>query len=371
MAVGADAALILTGPLISRLLVQTGRQPGLSAVYSELLDFAGQEIYMSLQPELTGTTFDEAIGRYDTSSLIGVRTAAGEILVPPPFGRAFEKGDQVIAITEDDDTIVLDGRPVADDSAIIPGTSTRAASPERTLILGMSSRLPVVLRELDAYVAPGSQTHVVGEADPSVVLDDVAGQLQNLEVSAQVGDITDRGVLDSLNVPSFTNVLVLSETEGRTQEMTDARTTVALLNLRDMERHTDSIPTTSEILEIQSRNLARVAEPDDFIVSNMLVSLMVSQVAENPYLVAVFDELFTAQGHELYLKPAADYVEPGEMPFGVVSEAARRRTEIAVGYRLARNAHDQDQAFGVVLNPTKSTAVELGDDDRIIVLSSH
>src|SRR5262249_7038765 len=38
---GDRAALILAGPLISRLLVQTGRQSGLSVVYTELLDFEG------------------------------------------------------------------------------------------------------------------------------------------------------------------------------------------------------------------------------------------------------------------------------------------------------------------------------------------
>src|SRR6185295_15743945 len=60
MVVGAHAALILVAPLISRLLVQTGRQPGLSLVYTELLDFAGSEIYVQPQPKLVGKTFREA-----------------------------------------------------------------------------------------------------------------------------------------------------------------------------------------------------------------------------------------------------------------------------------------------------------------------
>ena len=54
-----------------------------------------------------------------------------------------------------------------------------------------------------------------------------------------------------------------------------------------------------------------MAEADDFIVSNTLVSLMVSQVAENEHLVKVFDELFSAGGCEIYLKPATDYVRAG------------------------------------------------------------
>ena len=35
---------------ISRLIVQTSRQSGASAVYQELLDFDGEEIYMRIDP---------------------------------------------------------------------------------------------------------------------------------------------------------------------------------------------------------------------------------------------------------------------------------------------------------------------------------
>ncbi len=85
-------------------------------------------------------------------------------------------------------------------------------------------------------------------------------------------------MLDTLDVTSFDHVLALSVTVGRTQEMADARTMVTLLHLRDLERIADKrVPITSEILDIGNRDLASVAEADDFIVSNTLVSLMVSQ----------------------------------------------------------------------------------------------
>ena len=51
--------------------------------------------------ELSGTTFRDAIFRYDTSTLLGVVAADGELLLPPPLDRRFEPGDQVIAISED------------------------------------------------------------------------------------------------------------------------------------------------------------------------------------------------------------------------------------------------------------------------------
>ncbi|MEO8701424.1 MAG: potassium transporter TrkA [Kofleriaceae bacterium] len=366
MVAGDKAALILATPLISRLLVQTGRQSGLSVVYTELLDFAGSEIYVREEPQLRGVTFRDAAAKYGTSSLIGVVTAAGETLVPPTdFARVFAAGDRVIAISEDDDTLLLDGVPIAAPAGAIAGdVPRRSIKAERTLVLGVGSRLGTVLQELDTYVAPGSAALVVGE------LGFEAPVLSHMAITTRIGDLTDRGVLESLDCTTFDHILVLSETIGRTQEMADARTTVTLLHLRDLERIAGrKVPITSEILDIGNRELASVSEADDFIVSNTLVSLMVSQVAENPHLVQVFDALFGAEGYEIYLKPATDYVTAGDHAFATVCEAALRKQEIAIGYRHASLATSAEAAYGVAINPAKQSRVKLGGDDKVIVLA--
>ncbi|MBS1123549.1 MAG: putative secreted protein [Deltaproteobacteria bacterium] len=370
MVAGERAALILATPLISRLLVQTGRQSGLSVVYTELLDFAGAEIYLRDEPALAGTTFRDAVFRYGTSALIGVLTAGGEILLPPPFDRPFAAGDRAIAISTDDDTVILDGGPIAVEEAVLVAPAPSAKrSPERTLVLGAGTRLVTVLDELNTYVAPGSETVVVSEAVPPAgpILD---RPFSNMRVTMRAADLTDRRVLESLELTSFDHVLVLSETIGRTQEMADARTTVTLLHLRDLARIAGKkIAITSEILDGENRELATVAEADDFIVSNTLISLMLSQIAENPHLVRVFDQLFAAEGFEIYLKGASDYVRPGNHAFGVVCEAALRRGEIAIGYRLAASANDPAAAYGVAINPAKRSTVRLGAVDKVIVLA--
>ena len=47
----------------------------LRAVYSELLDFEGCEIYTMEQPELTGNSFADAVMAYESSTLIGLANA--------------------------------------------------------------------------------------------------------------------------------------------------------------------------------------------------------------------------------------------------------------------------------------------------------
>ena len=87
-------------------------------------------------------------------------------------------------------------------------------------------------------------------------------------------------------------------------------------------------------------------------------------------LLAVFEDLFRADGSEIYLKPAQDYVATGrEVNFYTVTESARRRGETAIGYRLERHAGDPARAYGVRVNPPKSESVTFQPEDRIIVLA--
>jgi hypothetical protein len=372
MVVGPHAALIVSPPLISRLLVQTGRQSGLSVVYTELLDFGGVEMYIQPQPELAGRTFRDAIFMYDTSTLMGVVAADGELLLPPPLDRPFQPGDQVIAISEDDDTIVLDGRPFQLHPAhVTPAQRLPVRHRERTLVLGASERLGLVLHELDAYVAAGSETYVVGEGRTIGELDGVVLELKQMTVDRRLGDVTNRTLLDDLDVAGFDHILVLSETDGRSQEMADARTMITLLHLRDiLQRTGKKVPITSEILQIQNRDLAAVAEADDFIVSNTLVSLLISQVSENRHLVRVFGDLFTAGGFEIYLKPSNEYVPYGvDLPFQAVVESALQRGEVAIGIRRAATARDAGASYGVAVNPAKSAMMQLQPGDKVIVLA--
>src|SRR3954468_11875485 len=59
--VGGDATVIVDkSETVSRLIVQTARQSGLSIAYTELLDFDGDEIYFRVDDALTGRTFGQA-----------------------------------------------------------------------------------------------------------------------------------------------------------------------------------------------------------------------------------------------------------------------------------------------------------------------
>ncbi len=124
------------------------------------------------------------------------------------------------------------------------------------------------------------------------------------------------------------------------------------------------------MLDVRNRELAAVTQADDFIVSNKLTSLMLAQVSENRDLNVVFADLFDPEGSEIYLKPAGEYVEIGrEVNFYTVVAAARRREEVAIGFRLAAHAGDAAKAYGVAVNPKKSAKLAFTEKDWMIVLA--
>jgi len=128
----------------------------------------------------------------------------------------------------------------------------------------------------------------------------------------------------------------------------------------------------TEMLDLRNRQLAAVTRADDFIVSDHLVSLLLAQLSENPDLAGVYDDLFNAEGAEIYLRPAEAYVEVGRpLNFYTVVEAAARRGETAIGYRQIVAGHSHSERYGVRLNPRKSATLTLQPGDRVVVLAEE
>lgn len=362
---------VLTGDIIARVTAQTSRQSGLSMVYTELLNFGGDEIYFKEETGFTGKEFGTLLNAYEDSALIGIQQADGTVRVMPPMDTVLATGDKIIAISADDDTIVQNGLKTIpiQTSQIHSGARREKAPTEKGLLIGWNESAAIITQELDNYVPAGSSITIV--ADESYE-DDVnqVGPYKNQKIIFRGGDTNDRTLLDDLNVADYDHVIVLADTRLDTQAA-DARTLITLLHLRDIaEKDETPFSIVSEMLDLRNRELAEVAKVDDFIVSDHLISLMMSQLAENSDLYDVFVDLFDPEGAEIYLKPASDYVETGKpVNFYTVVEAARQRNEIAIGYRIVNDQHNAEKSYGVFTNPKKSKEILLSADDKVIVLA--
>jgi ion channel POLLUX/CASTOR len=364
---------ILTTDLIARVVAQTSRQSGLSIVYTELMNFGGDEIYFKQEPNLSGKTYGEALLAYESSTVMGIRRADGSILMSPVMDTRIEPGDSIFAIAEDDDKIHLSNlsRLPLEENLIQRSGNGSKPKPERTLILGWNRSGSIISRELDNYVAKGSELLIVSEVDGlEGQIQSEVGKLKNQKLKVMEGNIRDRALLDELGVTEYDHVIVLAYSHMDVQEA-DAITLVTILHLRDIaEKDETPFSIISEMLDLRNRELAEAAKVDDFIVSEHLISLMLAQLSENAELMGVFTDLFDPEGAEVYLKPIGNYVALDQpVNFYTVVEAAKQRGETAIGYRIMSESHTAEKSYGVHTNPKKSEKFIFKPEDKLIVIS--
>ena len=368
-----ELEIIQPGDMIARIMVQTCLQVGLSLVYNEILGYEGDEIYFQEEPTLVGKTFVEALHAYEDSTVIGLRKADGKVMICPPMDTKIMAGDSVCAISEDDDTVIVSGKTGFDiDLSLIREEKPEVAKPQKILVLGWNRYGIRVLRGLNRYLVSGSELVLVTSTDLHLPDPETFNAtLDSVDLKVIMGDTTDREILETLDIPAFDNVMVLSYRDVLTDQEADSKTLLSLLHLRDIaEKHSRQFSIVTEMLDIANRELAQVTRADDYIVGENIVSLILAQISEEKGLSDVFHELFDSDGCEIFLNPLEKYAATGvPLNFHVLTEAAAQRGEVAIGYRIMAQAHDSDKNFGLVVNPDKSNLVSFEKGDYIIVVA--
>ncbi|MER6098079.1 NAD-binding lipoprotein [Streptomyces sp. NPDC001728] len=380
LAGGPRATVLDTDDLSARLLVQCARQPGLSLVHQELLDFAGHEFYTVREPGLSGLTFHEAARFSPVSAVVGIAHEDGSVSLNPPARTPVLEGDALIVIAEHQDATYWTAAPHPYDPRAIraasPAQTGPAEAPERFLLLGWNRRAHRIAEALSRRTPPGSVLDVVAEARAATVsgirdLTEAVGH--RLFVRHHPGDPTLRETTDALDPTGHDAVIVLAADPRPGHDDPDDRTLVTLLHLRARDRErvgagveSRCVPVVTEMTDDRNRLIAPHAPGADFVVSGRLIGLLMTQISQNPRLAAVFREIFAEGGSTLRIHPARRYVETGrEVSFATVVESAARQGACAIGYRTRGPAH------GVCLNPPKSQVRHWHQEDEIVVLEQE
>ena len=373
LAAGPSGIVLESDTVTAALIVQSARRPGLSLVHRELLDFAGDEFYLAAEPSLVGRPFGDVLLSYTTSSVVGLMRGHIPLLSPPPH-TPIGPDDLLVVISHDDDTVRLD-----DCSHLVEETAMASERPpparaERVLLLGWNRRAPLVVDQLRRCARPGSAVDVVAE-NGEVTLQEVdyadreAGA--GLTLTLRRGDVTRPGTLRGLEIASYDSVIVLGRdpAPGHPSDDPDMRTLVTLLLLQQMEQAAGrELPVVTELIDDRNRALAPISPGADVIISGKLIGLLMAQISQNRHLAAVFEELFSAEGHGVHLRPASDYVRPEhETPFATVVAAARLKGECAIGYRSHDDASEGPH-YGVRINPPKTERRRWSARDEVVVV---
>jgi len=360
---GEDLVTVSSDAVVAELTAQACRQRGLSTVFRELLDFDGDELYFESFPQLAGRTYAECQLAFDKCSVIGLLEADGRVRLNPPADRPFAAGEQLIAVAEDDSLFVPSQVGAADVLPVEPPAVSDGR--RRIVIVGWSDLGPRVIAELDEFF--DSNTTVELLLDPALVdVGAVRGSLSAHNLQIEVGELSGGPELVAAHAArvSFHEVIVLGYRGVLDDDEADARTLLTLLAFRQVRQHEEVGPVrmVAELLDQRNAPLAEATGADDFIVSDELTSLMLAQLSERGELKQVFDDLFDSAGCSIELRPAPAYGAHQAKRFADVVATASSLGQSAIGYRLAASGQ-------VVVNPSKSAALQLRREDEVLVVA--
>jgi hypothetical protein len=365
--VGRGRAVVLDrGSTVAKLIVQTARESGAAAVYTELFDFEGDEIYLHPDHGLGELTYGSVLRHYEKASVIGLLDSAGAPVLNPPQETLV--GDASLILVAEDDSVLptLSTSTAVIDHSAITALVNASEGPTRVLLIGWNGRAGMIVRELDKYAEPGSTLTVLADlGQPQLPA------LRNLTADIQPGSTTSRSVLDMHVTPALDQVIVLPYADNLGVQQADARTLVSLLHVRNIVgEEPGGTAVVTELLDDRNRALAEVAHVDDVIVSDQILSLMISQLSGDRRLERVFADLLDAGGAEIYLRPAEWYVGLGAtVTFATFVAAAGVRNETAFGYRSMHLGRNRQLSGSVVVNPAKSATFTVFPGDRVVVLA--
>jgi voltage-gated potassium channel Kch len=359
--------------VIARVTAQASRQPGLAAVTLDLLDFAGDEIYITAVSQLVGKTYADALLAFNQASVIGLVDSSGVADINPKASTKILAGTKVIAIAQDDDKIVYSG--LREDLKVkrVSASANTKKKPEHLLFIGWSSMGRAVVSELAQFLPKGSTVHIVAEArhvDPAELKGLSFGRNIKVTYASVSGDIDE--LIQAASAKKYNEVVILGYREAIGEAEADSQTMLTMLQMNQLfEAKGNGVEPTrlvAEILDSRKAELARVAAVDDMVVSDNLAALLIAQVSENPALAPVFDDLFDAEGASISVNPIEIYAKPGKpIEYAELVAIGRAHGESVIGYRTLEGSKHQASS-GVKLNPIKSTQFVPAKGDGLIVV---
>jgi len=375
----SDAWLIpvRSNALIARIYAHAIRHPGLAAVYLELLDYGGNELYIEPVAQAAGNKFGEVGNALVLTRPIGIFKENGDVLLSPDPNEIIGERDMIIAVAGDDtDFGWSSGGQTSTLSTFTPNpTPLPVDEPENILVVGWSKTALKVVKELSSLSTPGSKVTIFAEtafvkAEDFNGLEETNLTIKTKGTSGELDELVamlDSDTFAKIAIFGYENMPIADADSGTLLKMLE----IAHLKKQGVVKSSNAL-LISQILDSNNVELARIANADDLIISDRLASLEMSQLAESPHLEKVFAELFDTGGSNIVSRPASHFVPLGvPVTFGEIAAAGVSYGEYAVGYREATNAQKESLSDGIFINPGLDAVLTPTANTSIIIVSRH
>lgn len=361
---------------ISRLLAQNVLHPHLSEVYNELLTAGeGNEIFVRGGETAEGMTLAELATQRRDAIVLGILQPKPEgdwhVNLLAPSDTVIRNEDRVVLLARDYQHTGPDPKAERLGPVQRPPAKPRRQDVEgrhRMLVLGWSRRVPSLVAEFSSYKGRRFELDLVS----SVPIDERRREIARygadlLPVNGRLleADYMVEDDLRRLAPAGYDTVMLLSSDRIGSGEEADARAMVGYLQLEDILAESSHRPQViMELSDPDNRHLL-YGHQSEMLISPMILSHVLAQVALRRELRVVLDELFTAGGAEIQFRDPHDYPLPASADFQLLEKIVAQQGEIALG--VFRAVADE-RGRHLVLNPPRAQYLDLQGGDRLVVL---
>lgn len=372
--------IIASDAIVSRLMAQAILHPGLPEFYGEVMSVHdGNEIYLRSCENNAGQSLAEIAANCPQAILLGlVRRTEDEWVA-----RLNMPTDERV---RDDDNLVMLARQYQDADPA-QGSDNPARAWQRSarvhaslakvemgkksvLILGWNRRLPALVHELATYSGQSFRLMMVStlEADAQrealVQYSELAQQVPCEHLQADyMAETTLRRILQT----QWDSILFISSDRLDSGEEADARAMVGYMAVDELLKGRAHRPQLLLELSDPANEELVVRNRSESIISPMILSHLMAQIAQRRELGLVFEELFTVGGAEILYRHQSDYPMQSVTTFADLEAVAGLQGETALGvYRQIPDG----QGRRLQLNPARELPLKLQPGDELVILTS-
>ncbi|MCQ2979104.1 MAG: hypothetical protein MJ245_04830 [Clostridia bacterium] len=377
-------------------------------------------------------TFGSLLNKVRRGAIIGYKRKK-DVFLNPPFDTQLLKSDKLIIVEQEQhDSYILE-EPNINVKNYNLQTDKAVNDKENILVFGCNANMPQILAEANKYLEEGSLVVIacsfeqlmdglrtleveqydinlhnekfdilstnINEAHGVEYYNKVQNLLTkyiiyqnrdtisdisdedikcNIDIRFKLTDIYSSGSFDVLMERSqeflhnkLDHILVLSD-NTLDADSADEKTLFLLMNLRH-KFEKNNINITTEMRKASNEVIAQNSSVDDFIISDSIVSNMLTQILKDEYLYEIFEDILDVDGAEIYLEPFKNYINFDEQKdqefnfYEITKIVSSKSNRIPIGYR----GKNGGSTAKVVLNPSKRKIITINENDLVIVVANE
>jgi len=234
---GEFVETVVAKDVITRLMVQCARQPGLAQVWKDILGFDKAEFYLKRWPKLDGMRFIDVLISFPDAIPCGVKVASrnNKIVINPDNEYVLADGDEVLVIADDDDSYSPStSLPEVQKPAREAKENVDVKVVKKVLFCGWQRDMEEMVPVLEESLGTGSELWIFSEVPEEERLLQHKGELENVTLVHCVGKPSSRKDLEALPLETFDSILLVADRNAPVEE---ALSTLIMIKSIQVSKH--------------------------------------------------------------------------------------------------------------------------------------